>query len=98
MPVLVGLYPLAIVLVALSLADRLWCQPSRVFVPVMAVTLVFGLFDGLNAAGLKSWVPAACSHLPLAAEGLGWLLPVALTLLLAAAFDRLRGTPQLQVE
>ena len=97
-PVLVGLYPLAIVLVALSLADRLWCQPSRVFVPVMAVTLVFGLFDGLNAAGLKSWVPAACSHLPLAAEGLGWLLPVALTLLLAAAFDRLRGTPQLQVE
>ena len=97
-PVLVGLYPLAIVLVALSLADRLWCQPSRVFVPVMAVTLVFGLFDGLNAAGLKNWVPAACSHLPLAAEGLGWLLPVALTLLLAAAFDRLRGTPQLQVE
>lgn len=97
-PVLVGLYPLAIVLVALSLADRLWCQPRRVFVPVMAVTLVFGLFDGLNAAGLKSFVPAACSHLPLAAEGLGWLLPVALTLLLAAAFDRLRGTPQLQVE
>jgi len=32
-PVLVGLYPLAIVLVALSLLDRFWVSPSRVFVP-----------------------------------------------------------------
>ncbi len=97
-PVLVGLYPLAIVLVALSLADRLWCQPRRVFVPVMAVTLVFGLFDGFNAAGLQSWVPAVCKQLPLAEQGLGWLLPASITLLLAAAFDRLRAGVQLQVE
>ena len=39
-PVLVGLYPLAIVLVALSLLDRFWLSSSRVFVPVMAVTFV----------------------------------------------------------
>ncbi|MFR0309167.1 branched-chain amino acid transport system II carrier protein, partial [Escherichia coli] len=51
-PVLVGLYPLAIVLVALSLLDRFWLSSSRVFVPVMAVTLVFGVVDGLAAAGL----------------------------------------------
>lgn len=51
-PVLVGLYPLAIVLVAISLADRLWHSTRRVLVPVMLVTLVFALADGLKAAGV----------------------------------------------
>ena len=97
-PVLVALYPLAIVLVLLSLADRCWCEAPRVFVPVMAVTLLFGLMDGLNAAGLSGWVPSAFSHMPLAAESLGWLLPVGLTLLLAAGFDRLRGPEILQAD
>src|SRR5690606_35073564 len=46
-PVLVGLYPLAIMLVLLSLADRLWRNPSRVLRPVMTVTFAFGLADGL---------------------------------------------------
>jgi len=95
-PVLVGLYPLAIVLVGLSLASSLWCEPRRVFIPVMAVTLLFGLFDGLAAAGLKSWVPAVAGQLPLAGDSLGWLLPVGLTLLVVVVFDRLRGAPGLQ--
>lgn len=90
-PVLVGLYPLAIVLVVLSLLDGLWLQPSRVFVPVMAVTLVFGLGGGLTAAGLADLVPDGLEALPLAAHSLGWLLPVLVTLLLAAGYDRLRG-------
>ncbi len=51
-PVLVGLYPLAIALVAVSLADRLWVSTRRVMVPVMAVTLIFAVADGLRAAGI----------------------------------------------
>jgi LIVCS family branched-chain amino acid:cation transporter len=64
----------------------------------MSVTLLFGLFDGLNAAGLQAWVPAFCSHLPLAEQSLGWLLPVGLTLVLAASFDRLRGAAFVEAE
>ena len=93
-PVLVGLYPLAIVLVALSLLDDLWCSSARVFRPVMAVTLVFGLVDGLAAAGGKALIPAFFSELPLADQSLGWLLPVLLTLLLAVAVDRVLGAPK----
>ena len=93
-PVLVGLYPLAIVLVALSLGDRLWRHAPRVFVPVMAVTLVFGVSDGLVAAGLKAVVPALLGRLPLAEHSLGWLLPVLVTLLVMAVIDRLLGKPQ----
>lgn len=90
-PVLVGLYPLAIVLVALSLCNRLWVSQGRVFVPVMAVTLVFGVVDGIGAAGWGEVVPAFFGHLPLAQQGLGWLCPVLVTLLLAALFDRVQG-------
>lgn len=96
-PVLVGLYPLAIVLVGLSLAIGLWRSPRRVFMPVMAVTLLFGLIDAFNAAGWKHLVPQAVSHLPLAGHGLGWLVPVLLTLALSAGYDRLvapRALPQ----
>lgn len=90
-PVLVGLYPLAIMLVALSLLDRLWLHAPRVFVPVMAVTLVFGVVDGLAAAGFDALVPGLFSRLPLAAQSMGWLVPVLLTLALAALADRMLG-------
>ncbi|MGE4404628.1 branched-chain amino acid transport system II carrier protein [Pseudomonas sp.] len=92
-PVLVGLYPLAIVLVALSLLDRFWLSSSRVFVPVMAITLIFGVADGLAAAGLSGWVPALFTQLPLADQSMGWLLPVLLMLLLAIVADRMLGRP-----
>lgn len=90
-PVLVGLYPLAIVLVGLSLLSRFWCSAPRVFIPVMLITLLFGLADAFNAAGFKGLVPQFLSHLPLAAQGLGWVVPVGVTLLLAAIVDRLCG-------
>lgn len=90
-PVLVGLYPLAIMLVALSLLDRLWLCAPRVFVPVMAVTLVFGVVDGLAAAGFDWLVPSFFSSLPLAAQSMGWLVPVLLTLAVATAADRMLG-------
>lgn len=88
-PVLVGLYPLAIVLVALSLLDRFWVSPSRVFVPVMAVTLIFGVVDGLAAAGFTDWVPALFTQLPLADQSMGWLVPVLVMLMFAVVTDRL---------
>ncbi|MEK0364216.1 branched-chain amino acid transport system II carrier protein [Pseudomonas sp. CBC3] len=91
-PVLVGLYPLAIMLVALSLLDRCWVSPSRVFVPVMAVTLVFGVADGLSAAGFTNLVPDMFTMLPLAEQSMGWLVPVLVTLAIAFVIDRLLGT------
>lgn len=94
-PVLVGLYPLAIMLVALSLLDRFWVSSSRVFRPVMAVTLVFGVVDGLAAAGFTDLVPGLFTQLPLAAQSMGWLVPVLVTLVLAFAFDRLMGQRRL---
>ena len=91
-PVLVGLYPLAIVLVALSLSNRLWRSQSLVFVPVMAVTLIFGVADGLAASTYGESVPAWFSQLPMADKSLGWLVPVLITLALVILLDRIVGT------
>lgn len=88
-PVLVGLYPLAIVLVLLSLADRLWRQPSRVFRPVMGVTFIFGLADGLLASAMNGWVPSFFTSLPWAEQSMGWVLPVLCVLVVAVVADRL---------
>lgn len=86
-----GLYPLAIMLVVLSLADGLWRVSERVFRPVMAVTCVFGVADGLNAAGIGQGVATRFfQSLPLADVTMGWVLPAAITLLIAAGADRLR--------
>jgi LIVCS family branched-chain amino acid:cation transporter len=93
-PVLVGLYPLAIVLVALSLLDRLWLVPRRVFIPAMTVALIFGLVDGLVAAGFTQLVPEVFTRLPMADQSLGWLVPVLVTVALAAVADRLLGSPE----
>jgi LIVCS family branched-chain amino acid:cation transporter len=81
-------------LVVLSLADGLWRVPERVFRPVMTVTCVFGAADGLNAAGIGLGVTTRFfQSLPLADVTMGWVLPAAITLLIAASADRLRGHP-----
>lgn len=84
-------------LVALSLASSLWVDARRVFIPTMGVALVFGVLDGIGAAGFKSWIPGFVAQLPLADQSLGWLLPVLAVLLVAAVLDRLLGAKAPQV-
>ena len=92
-PVLVGLYPVAITLMLLGLAWRLWRWPRRVFVPALAVATVFGVIDGLRAAGFDAWIPSWLSALPGASMGLGWTVPVLVVVLVAAAVDRALPAP-----
>lgn len=90
-PVLSAIYPVAIVLVALSLASKLWCRPSRVFIPTLSVAAIFGIMDGVTSAGFGHLVPTAIAEMPGANLGLGWLMPVLLALVASAAYDRMSG-------
>ena len=89
-PVLVGLYPLAIVLVCLGLFLPGWQRPQNIMRPVMLVALLFGIIDGLKAAGFIERDTAWMSGLPLASLGLGWLVPAIVTLVIAVVVDQLR--------
>ena len=92
-PVLTAIYPPCIVLIALSFCWGLWHVPGRVVGPVMLVSLAFGLIDGLQAAGLEGMLPATVFDLPLAEQGLAWLLPTVVMLALCSGYDWLRGKP-----
>lgn len=94
-PVLTGLYPLAIVLVVLSLLDRYWNSSALVFRGTMLVTLGFGVVDGLVVAGFSAWVPEMFNRLPLADQQMGWLLPASIVLLLLACVDRYLAPAQI---
>src|SRR5690554_1563533 len=89
-PVLVGLYPLAIVLVCLGLFSNNLARPQNIMRPVMAVALVFGIIDGLKQAGFMAPDTAWLSGLPLSSQGLGWLVPAVIMLVIALLVDRIR--------
>jgi len=92
-PVLTAIYPPCIVLVLLSFTLNWWQEAGRIIKPAMAISLVFGVIDGLKASDFSAWVPASLQHLPLSEQNLSWLPPVVLVIIVAAFFDRIKGKP-----
>lgn len=86
-PVLMFLYPLAMVLVLLTFVSPIFNHSRLVYIPTIAVTFLFSIIDGLVALygslelELPEWldvlVETLGDFLPLYAEGLGWLIPAA---------------------
>ncbi|MDN6860227.1 branched-chain amino acid transport system II carrier protein, partial [Pseudomonas sp. CAN2814] len=93
-PVLTAIYPPCIVLVALSFCASLWRSQTRIVAPVMVISFVFGIIDALKGAKLDAWTPAWMEHLPLAEQGLAWLIPSVAMLAVMVVIDRLLGKPQ----
>ena len=85
-PVLMFLYPLAIALIALALFGKLFRHDRAVYGWTIGFTLVAALYDLLRtlpaavraALHLDGVLEAVGSVLPLAALGLGWLVPTLL--------------------
>ena len=85
---------MAIVLVFLSLARDLWRNPQPVFRVCMAVTLVFGVLDGITATGVDLGISGLLAYLPMADKQMGWLLPVVVVLAVMTVRDRWSGKSQ----
>ncbi|MCL2893432.1 branched-chain amino acid transport system II carrier protein [Brenneria tiliae] len=92
-PVLTAIYPPCIILVLLSFTRSWWNNNSRIVAPVMLVSLLFGLIDGIKSSAFNALLPAWSLRLPLSEQGLAWLPPSLVVLLAAAIYDRL-GTHQ----
>ena len=91
-PILVTLYPVAIALVLLTLLQSCWHYSTRVFTPVLGITLLFGCFDGAVAAGWATHLPVWVMRLPLASQGLAWLLPALIGFGVAVCWDHVAST------
>ncbi|MEH0875447.1 branched-chain amino acid transport system II carrier protein [Pectobacterium cacticida] len=90
-PVLTAIYPPCIILVLLSFTLRWWNSASRIVAPVMLVSLLFGMIDGIKSSTFKSLLPEWGLNLPLSEQGLAWLPPSLLVLLVVVIYDRQCG-------
>lgn len=95
-PVLDAIYPVAIVLILLSMVDNFFMESSVVYMSTIVFTGVVSVIHALSGAGLKlQFVEQLCNKLPLYSQGLGWVVPTAvgfvLGLFLKLVKDRVRG-------
>ncbi|KOP83745.1 branched-chain amino acid transport system II carrier protein [Cytobacillus solani] len=75
-PVLVIIYPLAIVLIVLSFFHNFFKGSSLVYIVALIPTGIISLIDGLKTAGLNvTALTDALSFLPLFDQGIGWIVP-----------------------
>lgn len=98
-PVLMFLYPLAIVLILLSLCGRLFGNDRTVYLWVIGFTLIGAIYDLLRTlpenlrslCHLEGLIQAVGRILPLSSLGLGWICPALLGLAIGLILHFLPG-------
>lgn len=93
-PVLMFIYPLAIVLILLTFASPLFKHARLVYISATVVTFMISSIDGLRTlcallgieyfAWMKPIVAFYESTLPFYSQGLGWLVPVLIVMVITA--------------
>ena len=91
-PVLYTIYPVAIALVAVTFLTEKFSMPEFSHRIVLSVALVFGVIDGLKAAGVNMDL---VNFMPLHSEGMAWLLPTGLTIIACLLVKKPKADPLL---
>lgn len=83
LPVLMMIYPLAIVLMLMSFFDHLFDRQPIVYILALSFTAIVSIFDGLKLTPLNI-DPALniLKHLPLYEQQIGWLIPAIVGIIL----------------
>ncbi|MEK5071542.1 branched-chain amino acid transport system II carrier protein [Sporosarcina sp. FSL K6-1508] len=75
-PVLLAIYPLAIVLMLMSFIDKSFGRKPIVYILALLATAFVSIFDGLKGAGIDiKPVNDVLAYLPLYEQQIGWLVP-----------------------
>ena len=74
-PILGFIYPVAIVMIILSLTDRLFHGASQVYKSTVLLTLLYSLLDSLANVFAIPAISEVLALLPYYKEGMGWILP-----------------------
>ncbi|MFC7392364.1 branched-chain amino acid transport system II carrier protein [Scopulibacillus cellulosilyticus] len=89
-PVLTAIYPLTIVLIILTFIDKAIGVPRGVYVGALIGAGVISIFDGLKGAGIQFQATEKLfGHLPLYADGMGWLIPAIVCGLIGLAVSKM---------
>lgn len=89
-PLLGFLYPVAIVLVALSLFQYKFGESPRMYQYSVTVAIVFGLYDAMHALGFVSVSVhnTLMQYVPLLDNGIGWFVPFLIVAAIGYILDR----------
>src|SRR5699024_9943182 len=100
-PVLMFLYPLAIVLMIITFISPLFYHRQFFYVSMIFITFLISIFDGLvelcNSLAIPyyTWMQPILNfyekYLPLYDQGLGWIVPVSIVLLVTGVVSRIIG-------
>lgn len=98
-PILMAIYPLAIVLMLLAFFHKMFRGHRAVYVGAIVATALISLMDGLSSVGLSiEAITSIYKHLPLHKEGIGWLLPAIAGALLGFLWGSLWPSKQTKQE
>lgn len=76
LPILIGIYPLAIVLISISFFHSWFNGYRAVYLFALVAAGIIGFFDMLKAFGvIFAPITNVLNYLPLYEEGIGWLVP-----------------------
>ncbi|MDN4492179.1 branched-chain amino acid transport system II carrier protein [Ureibacillus aquaedulcis] len=76
LPVLMFIYPIAIVLMFLVLFDQLFNRRPIVYILALIATALVSLYDGIKTAGFSiGWYEELLKSLPLYDQSIGWVVP-----------------------
>jgi branched-chain amino acid:cation transporter, LIVCS family len=90
-PVLNAIYPIAIMLIVLAMFDFIFKGSTVIYGLTILFTGVVSVADALGQVGLKlSFVSELMSKLPLAAEGLAWVLPAIVGMILGVCIKYIK--------
>ncbi len=91
-PILLVVYPIAIVLVLLSLLHKYFGGYRSVYVGALFEATVVSVFDGLKQGGIPvSFITPYFEFIPLYNEGIGWLVPALAGALIGLTIAKLSG-------
>jgi LIVCS family branched-chain amino acid:cation transporter len=91
-PVLVAIYPIAIVLIILSFFHDTFSGRQEVYLGSIIATAFISIADGFKAFGLDlGTIDQIYSHIPLYADGIGWLLPALIGAVIGFVIAWIRG-------
>lgn len=79
-PILMAVYPVAMALVLLTLVSDRLRNPQLTYGVTLSTALLFGVFDGLTAAGVEL---ALLHFIPMFEEGLAWVIPTLLSFIIS---------------
>lgn len=90
LPVLLAIYPLAIVIVILSFFDHSFYQKSYVYIIPLVLTGIVSIFDALKSSGFEfNAITQMFSYLPFYEQGIGWLVPAIIGTLVGIIIARI---------